>query len=132
MQDLLIRFRHCSLDKLLAFETCPRLLRGSEMIPSGLKVLLPVMALVTVLATSADTLDQPSSKVMVRGCKAMIVQKQPSDILVAEDKEIGLTEQLCTIQEQADLLDAITAQRKKEGQRQRLKFQGLKKSPESE
>ena len=60
------------------------------MIPSGLKVLLPVMALVTVLATSADTLDQPSSKVMVRGCKAMIVQKQPSDILVAEDKEIGL------------------------------------------
>ncbi|OUU58925.1 MAG: hypothetical protein CBC21_03580 [Proteobacteria bacterium TMED61] len=102
------------------------------MIPSGLKVLLPVMALVTVLATSADTLDQPSSKVMVRGCKAMIVQKQPSDALVAEDKEIGLTEQLCTIQEQADLLDAITAQRKKEGQRQRLKFQGLKKSPESE
>ena len=90
------------------------------------------MALVTVLATSADTSDQPSSKVMVRGCKAMIVQKQPSDALVAEDKKIGLTEQFCTTQEQADLLDAITAQRKNEGQRQRLKFQGLKKSPESE
>ena len=113
MQDLLIRFRHCSLDKLLAFETCPRLLRGSEMIPSGLKVLLPVMALVTVLATSADTLDQPSSKVMVRGCKAMIVQKQDPDTLLAQDKELGVAEQSCKTQEEADLLDAITAQRKK-------------------
>ena len=94
------------------------------MIPSGLKVLLPVMALVTVLATSADTVDQPSSKVMVRGCKAMIVQKQPSDILVAEDKEIGLTEQLCTTQEQADLLGAITAQRKKKDRGSVLSFKG--------
>ena len=102
------------------------------MILSGLKVLLPVMTLVTGLATSADTSDQSYSKVMVRGCKAMIAQKQAPDALVSEDKEIGLTEQLCTTQEQADLLDAITAQRKKEGQRQRLKFQGLKKSPESE
>ena len=90
------------------------------------------MALVTVLATSADTLDQPSSKVMVRGCKAMIAQKQAPDALVAEDKEIGLTEQLCTTQEQADLLGAITAQRKKEGERQRLKFLGLKRSLEGE
>ena len=102
------------------------------MILSGLKVLLPVMTLATGFATSADTSDQSYSKVMVRGCKAMIAQKQASDALVAEDKEIGLTEQLCTTQKQADLLDAITAQRKKEGQRQRLKFQGLKKSPESE
>ena len=102
------------------------------MILSGLKALLPVMTLATGFATSADTSDQSYSKVMVRGCKAMIAQKQAPDALVAEDKEIGLTEQLCTTQEQADLLDAITAQRKKEGQRQRLKFQGLKKSPESE
>ena len=102
------------------------------MILSGLKVLLPVMTLATGFATSADTSDQSYSKVMVRGCKAMIAQKQAPDALVAEDKEIGLTEQLCTTQEQADLLDAITAQRKKEGQRQRLKFQGLKKSPEGE
>ena len=102
------------------------------MILSGLKVLLPVMTLATGFATSADTSDQSYSKVMVRGCKAMIAQKQAPDVLVAEDKEIGLAVQLCTIQEQADLLDAITAQRKKEGQRQRLKFQGLKKSPESE
>ena len=92
------------------------------MIPSGLKVLLPVMALVTVLATSADTLDQPSSKVMVRGCKAMIAQKQAPDALVAEDKEIGLTEQLCTTQEQADLLGAITAQRKKKDRGSVLSF----------
>ena len=99
---------------------------------SGLKVLLPVMTVATVLASSADTSDQPSSKVMVRGCKVMIAQKQAPDALVSEDKEIGLTEQLCRIQEQVDLLDAITAQRKKEGQRQRLKFQGLKRSPESD
>ena len=94
------------------------------MIPSGLKVLLPVMALVTVLATSADTLDQPSSKVMVRGCKAMISQKQVPDALVSEDKEIGLTEQLCTTQEQADLLGAITAQRKKKDRGSVLSFKG--------
>ena len=80
------------------------------------------MALVTVLATSADTLDQPSSKVMVRGCKAMIAQKQAPDALVAEDKEIGLTEQLCTTQEQADLLGAITAQRKKKDRGSVLSF----------
>ena len=90
------------------------------------------MALVTVLATSADTLDQPSSKVMVRGCKAMIVQKHDPDTLLAQNKELDLAEQSCKTQEEADLLDAITAQRKKEGQRQRLKFLGLKRSPESE
>ena len=82
------------------------------------------MALVTVLATSADTLDQPSSEVMVRGCKAMIAQKQAPDALVAEDKEIGLTEQLCTTQEQADLLGAITAQRKKKDRGSVLSFKG--------
>ena len=91
-----------------------------------------MMTLVTGLATSADTSDQPSSKVMVRGCKAMIVQKQDPDTLLAQDKELGLAEQSCKTQEEADLLDAITAQRKKEGQRQRLKFQGLKRSPEGE
>ena len=99
---------------------------------SGLKVLLPVITLAAVLTSSADTLDQPSSKVMVRGCKAMIVQKQGPDTLRAQDKKLGLAEQSCKTQEEADLLDAITAQRKKEGQRQRLKFQGLKRSPEGE
>jgi len=96
------------------------------MILSGLKVLLPVMTLATGFATSADTSDQSYSKVMVRGCKAMIAQKQASDALVAEDKEIGLTEQLCTTQKQADLLDAITAQRKKKDRGSVLSFKGLK------
>ena len=47
----------------------------------------------------------------------MIVQKQDPDTLRAQDKELGLAEQSCKTQEEADLLDAITAQRKKEGQR---------------
>ena len=47
-------------------------------------------------------------------------------MLVAEDKEIGLTEQLCTTQKQADLLDAITAQRKKKDRGSVLSFKGLK------
>ena len=122
MQDLPINLWHCSLDKLLAFETCLRLLRSSEMILSGLKVLLPVMTAATVSATSADTLDQPSSKVMVRGCKAMIVQKPDPDTLLAQDKELGLAEQSCKTQEEADLLDAITAQRKKKDRGSVLSF----------
>ena len=102
------------------------------MISSRIKILLPVTTLVTVWAVSADTLDPPSSKVMVRGCKAMLVQKQDADTLLPQDKEIGLAEQSCKIDEEIYLLDAITAQRKKEGERQRLKFLGLKGSSEGE
>ena len=102
------------------------------MIPSRIKILLLVTTLVTVWVVNADTLDPPSSKVMVRGCKAMLFQKQDADTLLPQDKEIGLAEQSCKIDEEIHLLDAIIAQRKKEGERQRLKFLGLKRSSEGE
>jgi len=81
------------------------------MIPSGLKVLLPVMTVATVLASSADTSDQPSSKVMVRGCKATIVQNADADSMLPQTQEDDSIVKSCKTQEEIDLVEAITAQR---------------------
>ena len=52
----------------------------------------------------------------------MLPQKQEGDSI---DKS-------CKTEEEIDLVEAITAQRKKEAERQRLKFLGLKRPPEDE
>ena len=52
----------------------------------------------------------------------MLSQKQEGDPI----------EKSCKSQEEIDLVEAITAQRKKEAERQRLKFLGLKRPPEDE
>ena len=86
------------------------------MISSGLKALSPVMALAMVLPSSADTVNQSSSKVMVRGCKAMIDQNQIPGVLIAHDNGIDVTEQFCLTQEEIGLLEAATTQHEKEWQ----------------
>ena len=63
---------------------------------------------------------------MVRGCKAKIVQNANSDSMLSQEQEGDPIDKSCKTQEEIDLVEAITAQRKKEAERQRLKFLGLK------
>ena len=99
------------------------------MIFSGIKIFFFVLALGSV---SADTTNEPASKVMVRGCKAKIVQNDDSDSMLSQEQEDDPIDKSCKNQEEIDLVEAITAQRKKEAERQRLKFLGLKRPPEDE
>ena len=69
---------------------------------------------------------------MVRGCKVKIVQNADSDSMLSQKQEGDSINKSCKTQEEIDLVEAITAQRKKEAERQRLKFLGLKRPPEDE
>ena len=69
---------------------------------------------------------------MVRGCKVKIVQNADSDSMLSEKQEGDPIDKSCKAQEEIDLVEAITAQRKKEAEMQRLKFLGLKRPPEDE
>ena len=64
---------------------------------------------------------------MVRGCKAKIVQSADIDSALPEKREGDSIDKSCETREEIDLVEAITAQRKKEAERQRLKFPGLKR-----
>ena len=81
-------------------------------------------------SVSADTTNGSASKVMVRGCKVKIVQGADTDSVLPQKQEGDPIDQSCKTQEEIDLVGAITAQRKKEAERQRLKFLGLKRPPE--
>ena len=101
------------------------------MIFSGIKTFFFVLAL-ALGSVSADTTNESASKVMVRGCKAKIVQNADSDSKLPQKQEGDPINKSCKTQEEIDLVEAITAQRIKEAERQRLKFLGLKRPPENE
>ncbi len=101
------------------------------MIFSGIKIFFFVLAL-ALGSVSADTTDESASKVMVRGCKVKIVQNADSDSMLSEKQEGDPIDKSCKAQEEIDLVEVITAQRKKEAERQRLKFLGLKRAPDDE
>ena len=96
-----------------------------------IKIVFFVLAL-ALGSVSADTSTKPASKVMVRGCKAKIVQNADSDSMLSQKQGGDPIDKSCKNQEEIDLVEAITAQRKKEAERQRLKFLGLKRPPEDE
>ena len=101
------------------------------MIFSGIKFFFFVLAL-GLGFVSADTTTEPASKVMVRGCKAKIVQNTDTDLMLSQKQEGDSIDKSCETQEEIDLVEAITNQRKKEAERQRLKFLGLKRSTAGE
>jgi len=98
---------------------------------SEIKIVFFVLAL-ALGSVSAETTSEPASKVMVRGCKAKIVQNADSDSMLSQKQEGDPIDKSYKSQEEIDLVEAITAQRKKEAERQRLKFLGLKRPPEDE
>ena len=89
------------------------------MIFSGIKIFFFVLALGSV---SADTTNEPAFKVMVRGCKAEIVQNADSDPKLPQKQEGGPIDKSCKTQEEIDLVEAITAQRKKRQKDSALSF----------
>ena len=98
---------------------------------SEIKIVVFVLA-VALGSVSAETTSEPASKVMVRGCKAKIVQNADSGSMLSQKQEGDPIDKSCKAQEEIDLVEVITAQRKKEAERQRLKFLGLKRPPEDE
>ena len=98
---------------------------------SQIKIVFFVLAL-ALGSVSAETTSEPASKVMVRGCKAKIVQNADSGSMLSQKQEGDPIDKSCKSQEEIDLVEAITAQRKKEAERQRLKFLGLKRPSEGE
>lgn len=98
---------------------------------SEIKIVFFVLAL-ALGSVSAETTSEPASKVMVRGCKAKIVQNADSGSMLSQKQEGDPIDKSCKSQEEIDLVEAITAQRKKEAERQRLKFLGLKRPSEGE
>ena len=98
---------------------------------SEIKIVVFVLA-VALGSVSAETTSEPASKVMVRGCKAKIVQNADTDSMLSQKQEGDPIDKSCKTQEEIDLVEAITAQRKKEAEMQRLKFLGLKRPPEDE
>ena len=98
---------------------------------SEIKIVFFVLAL-ALGSVSAETTSEPASKVMVRGCKAKIVQNADSGSMLSQKQEGDPIDKSCESQEEIDLVEAITAQRKKEAERQRLKFLGLKRPSEGE
>ena len=101
------------------------------MIFSGIKIFVFVLAL-GLGSVSADTTNESAAKVMVRGCKAKIVQNADTDSMLSQGQEGDPIDKSCKTQEEIDLVEAITAQRIKEAERQSLKFLGLKRPPEDE
>ena len=65
-------------------------------------------------------------------CKVKIVQSADADPMLSRQQEGDSIDKACKTHEEIDLLEAITAQRKKEAERQRLKFLGLKRPAEDE
>ncbi len=103
------------------------------MIFSGIKFVFFVLALALGPGSvSAETTTEPAAKVMVRGCKAKIVQNADSDSMLSQKQEGDSIDQSCKTEEEIDLVEAIMVQREKEAERQRLKFLGLKRPPEGE
>tara|TARA_Y100000588_G_scaffold153009_1_gene167131 strand:- start:2240 stop:2584 length:345 start_codon:yes stop_codon:yes gene_type:complete len=100
-------------------------------ISSGVRTFFFVLAL-GLGSVFAETTNGSASKVMVRGCKAKIVQSADTDSMLPQKREGDSIDKSCKTQEEIDLAEAITAQRKKEAERQRLKFLGLKRPPEDE
>ena len=98
---------------------------------SEINIVFFVLAL-ALGSVSAETTSEPASKVMVRGCKAKIVQNADSGSMLSQKQEGDPIDKSCKSQEEIDLVEAITAQRKKEAERQRLKFLGLKRPAEDE
>ena len=98
---------------------------------SEIKIVFFVLAL-ALGSVSAETTSEPASKVMVRGCKAKIVQNADSGSMLSQKQGGDPIDKSCKNQEEIDLVEAITAQRKKEAERQRLKFLGLARPPEGE
>ena len=98
---------------------------------SEIKIVFFVLAL-ALSSVSAETTSETASKVMVRGCKAKIVQNDDSGSMLSQKQEGDPIDKSCKSQEEIDLVEAITAQRKKEAERQRLKFLGLKRPSEGE
>ena len=98
---------------------------------SEIKIVFFVLAL-ALGSVSAETTSEPASKVMVRGCKAKIVQNADSGSMLSQKQEGDPIDKSCKSQEEINLVEAITAQRKKEAERQRLKFLGLKRPSEGE
>jgi len=98
---------------------------------SEINIVFFVLAL-ALGSVSAETTSEPASKVMVRGCKAKIVQNADSDSMLSQKQGGDPIDKSCKNQEEIDLVEAITAQRKKEAERQRLKFLGLKRPAEDE
>jgi len=98
---------------------------------SEIKIVFFVLAL-ALGSVSAETTSEPASKVMVRGCKAKIAQNADSGSMLSQKQEDDPIDKACKTQEEIDLVEAITAQRKKEAERQRLKFMGFKRLPESD
>ena len=98
---------------------------------SEIKIVFFVLAL-ALGSVSAETTSEPASKVMVRGCKAKIVQNADSGSMLSQKQGGDPIDKSCKSQEEIDLVEAITAQRKKEAERQRLKFLGLKRPSEGE
>ncbi len=101
------------------------------MIFSGIKTFFLVLAL-ALGSVRADTTNESASRVMVRGCKVKIVQSADADPMLSRQQEGDSIDKACKTHEEIDLLEAITAQRKKEAERQRLKFLGLKRPAEDE
>ena len=101
------------------------------MMLSGRKIVFFVLAL-ALGSVSADTANESAGKVMVRGCKAKIVQNVATDSMLSQKQEGDPIDKSCKTQEEIDLVEAITVQREKEAERQRLKFLGLKRPPEGE
>ena len=98
---------------------------------SEIKIVFFVLAL-ALGSVSAETTSEPASRVMVRGCKAKIAQNAATDSMLPRKQEGDSIDKSCRTEEEIDLVEAITAQRKKEAEGQRLKFLGLKRPPEGE
>ena len=101
------------------------------MMSSEIKIVFFILAL-ELGSVSTKTTSEPAFKVMVRGCKAKIVKNTDTDLMLSQQKEGDSIDKSCETREEIDLVEAITAQRKKEAERQRLKFLGLKRPPEGE
>ena len=83
---------------------------------SEIKIVFFVLAL-ALGSVSAETTSEPASKVMVRGCKAKIVKNTDTDLMLSQQKEGDSIDKSCETREEIDLVEAITAQRKKEAER---------------
>ena len=88
---------------------------------SEIKIVFFVLAL-ALGSASAETTSEPASKVMVRGCKAKIVQNADSDSMLSQKQEGDSMDKSCDTQEEIDLVEAITAQRKKRQKDSALSF----------
>ena len=69
----------------------------------GIKTFFFVLAL-GLGSVSAETTSEPASKVMVRGCKAKIVQNADSGSMLSQKQEGDPIDKSCKSQEEIDLV----------------------------